>query len=91
MHASADDKGGGTLGLGSVTPAEHQITGYPDGSGQSETDTWHLRSAAVVVMTFVSVSRILGDRQQGMRYENKGQTSHEIEFFQGFSPGTEWG
>jgi hypothetical protein len=26
-----------------------------------------------------------------MRCENKGQTSHEIEFFQGFSPGTAWG
>jgi hypothetical protein len=62
MHASADDKSGESLGLGSVTPAEHQITGYPNGSGQSETDTWHLRSAAVVMMAFVSVSRILGNR-----------------------------
>jgi hypothetical protein len=62
MHASADDKNGGTLVQGSVTPAEHQITGYPNGSGQSETDTWHLRSAAVVVMVFVRTSRILGDR-----------------------------
>jgi len=56
MHASADDKSGGTLALGTVTPAEDQIAGYPDSSGQSETDTWHLRSAAVVVMAF---SRIL--------------------------------
>jgi hypothetical protein len=44
-----------------VTPAQDQITGYPNSSGQSETDTWHLRSAAVA-MVFVRTSRILGDR-----------------------------
>jgi hypothetical protein len=61
MHASAEDKSGRTLGLGSVTPAKHQITGYPNGSGQSKADTWHLRSATVV-MVFVRTSRIWGDR-----------------------------
>jgi hypothetical protein len=45
-----------------VAPAEDQITGYPNSSGQSETDTWHLRSSATVVMVFVRTSRILGDR-----------------------------